>query len=93
MKSFEVEVGQLYLHERNNQYMIVTANKNGTLTYAGLKGLTGRCDYEVFLEMYPSVDPTDVNHDELEALLDLLPENSPRVAKTGVVDMDDEYAE
>lgn len=60
--------GQIYLDEQKNEYIIVTKNRGGLISYAG-SGFRGQRDDEVFIETYPPVDPADVAQEELETLL------------------------
>jgi len=67
-KPIIIQVGQLYLHESNNAYIIITNNRGGLLSYAG-PGFRGQLEQETFLELYPPVDPEDVSAEELAFLL------------------------
>ncbi len=74
--------GQLYLQEELNEYMIVTNNARGQVTYAG-KGFVGHAEDQSFIERFNPVDPADVDSDEVAALLKLCPPNTK--ASTGYI--------
>lgn len=64
--------GQVYLNEDLNEYLIVTKNNRGQVSYEGV-GFTGQAEDEAFIDCFKPVDPTDVEPDELLELLSLCP--------------------
>ena len=71
--------GQIYLDEQKNEYIIVTKNRGGFVSYSG-NGFRGQRDDEVFIETYPPVDPADVDPAELQNLLSFCdPGTEPKV--------------
>ena len=75
-------VGQIYLQEELNEYMIVTKNARGQVTYAG-NGFVGHAEDQSFVERFNPVDPTDVDPIEVAQLLTLCPPNTK--ASTGYI--------
>ena len=65
-------VGQLFLNENLNEYLIVTRNNRGQISYAG-PGFRGSCEDHDFIDKFPAVDPADVDEQELELLLTFVP--------------------
>lgn len=74
--------GQIYLQEELNEYLIVTKNARGQVTYAGI-GFVGHAEDQSFIERFNPVDPTDVDPAEVEQLLTLCPLNTK--ASTGYI--------
>lgn len=62
--------GQLYLNEQLNEYLIVTQNNRGQISYAG-HGYTGQANDDNFIARFKPVDPVDVSTAELQELLSL----------------------
>lgn len=77
-----ITVGQLYLNEPLNEYLIVTKNNRGQVHYSG-KNFKGHSEDQSFVERFKPVDPIDVDHNELQELLKLAPPNT--TARTGLV--------
>lgn len=69
-----IAAGQTYLHQEMNEYVIVTKVTRGHVTYEGI-GFRGMMDPYDFIEQFPPVDPTDIDFDEVQALLQLCPES------------------
>jgi len=67
-----IEVGQIYLNEGLNEYLIVTKNARGQIWYEGA-GFRGQLEDFDFTEKFPAVDPEDVDPIEIEFLLSLCP--------------------
>lgn len=65
-----VSVGQVYLHQHYNEYLVVTLNKQGDISFAG-PGFNGKCFVETFLEKFQPVDPEDITDLEKATLLAL----------------------
>jgi hypothetical protein len=65
-------VGQLYLHPQLDEYVIVTNNNRGHISYEG-GGFKGQAESETFIERFGPVDPADVSEDELKTLLSYCP--------------------
>lgn len=72
--ALQIAAGQTYLHKEQNEYVIVTKVTRGHVTYQGL-GFRGMMDPYDFIEQFPPVDPTDIEFDEVQALLALCPED------------------
>ncbi len=70
-----IQVGQLFLNEGLNEYLIVTRNHQGQVAYAG-PGFRGNLEDYDFIEKFPAVDPADVSNEELEQLLKHCPPNT-----------------
>lgn len=70
-----IKVGQLFLNEGLNEYLIVTRNHQGQIAYAG-PGFRGNLEDYDFIEKFPAVDPADVDPAELQQLLAHCPENT-----------------
>lgn len=77
--------GQLYLSEELNEYLIVTKNNRGQISYAGV-GFKGHSEDQSFVERFRPVDPADVEPQEIQTLLDLCP-HSTKVS-TGFIQVD-----
>ncbi len=85
-----ITVGQLYLNEDLNEYLIVTGTSRGQISYGGNK-FAGRCEDETFLNRFEPVDPADVDEAELVQLLSLCPAGTK--AKVGlIIDKQDYFA-
>ena len=67
-----ITVGQLFLNQTINEYLIVTKNVRGQIFYAG-KGFRGHSEDDAFLDRFPPVDPQDVEPEELRELLEYVP--------------------
>jgi len=67
-----ITVGQLYLHEQLNEYMVVTKVLRGQVYYGG-KGFKGFSENITFLDRFKPVDPADVEPQEIVELLELCP--------------------
>ena len=67
-----VRVGQIYLHEGLNEYLIVTKNNRGEVYFEG-NGFRGHAEDVSFIERFPAVDPADVDDVEIEYLLTMCP--------------------
>lgn len=88
-KSPLILAGQVYLHQDLDEYLIVTRNNSGLVTYCGI-GFKGSSDDFTFLDRFPPVDPEDVCPIELQCLLCLCPDGT--TPKIGFI-MDDESEE
>ena len=77
-----IAVGQVYLQADLNEYMIVTKNARGQVTYAG-KGFVGHAEDQSFIERFQPVNPVDVDSEEIDSLLNLCPPNTR--ASTGFI--------
>ena len=75
-------VGQLYLHDDLNEYLIVTKRKGDEVSYAG-PGFRGCIEDEVFIDCFQPVDPVDVDADELASLIAMCPAGTK--ATTGFI--------
>ena len=75
-------VGQLYLHPEVNEYLTVTKNDGGEVSYGGL-GFRGILEDEDFIERFQPVDPADVSAEEISDLISLCPKNT--TAKVGFI--------
>ena len=74
-----IVTGQIYLNEALNEYIIVTKNNRGQISYAG-NGFMGRQIDEDFIDAFPPVDPEDVSPEELNMLISFCPSGTvPRV--------------
>lgn len=80
-----IAAGQLYLNEQLNEYLIVTANRHGQVSYAGSK-FRGLSEDQAFIERFKPVDPSDVDMAEIESLLTLCPPGTK--AKVGFIQED-----
>jgi len=78
-----IQVGQLYLNEYLNEYLIVTKNNRGQISYEG-PGFRGSCEDVDFIEKFPAVNPEDVDEVEVKDLLFHCPPGTE--ASTGFVD-------
>lgn len=67
-----IKVGQIYLHQALNEYLIVTKAQRGEIYFEG-NGFRGHSEDYVFLERFPAVDPVDVDEVEIEYLLTMCP--------------------
>jgi hypothetical protein len=74
--------GQIYLQEELNEYLIVTKNVRGQVTYAG-KGFVGQAEDQSFIEHFNPVNPVDVDAAEIAELLTHCPTNTK--ASTGYI--------
>ncbi len=63
-----IKVGQLFLNEGLNEYLIVTNNNQGQVSYAG-NGFRGSLEDFDFIDKFPAVDPDDVDATEINELL------------------------
>lgn len=70
-----IQVGQLFLNEGLNEYLIVTRNNQGQVSYAG-NGFRGSLEDYDFMEKFPAVDPDNVATDEIQILLAFCPEGT-----------------
>ena len=70
-----IKVGQIYLHEALNEYLIVTQNNRGQVYFQG-NGFRGQSEDYAFIERFPAVDPADVDDVEIEYLLTMCPEGT-----------------
>lgn len=77
-----IATGQIYLQAELNEYMIVTKNARGQITYAG-NGFVGHAEDHSFIERFNPVDPADVSDAEIHVLLKLCPQDT--VASTGYI--------
>jgi len=77
-----INVGQLYLHDELNEYMIVTSYNRGYVSYEG-PGFSGRSDSEEFLECFLPVNPEDVSPEEVNYLKSFCPAGT--VVTTGFI--------
>ena len=78
-KSPLIQTGQVYLHETLDEYLIVTRNNSGLVTYCG-DGFKGSLDDFSFIDRFPPVDPEDVCPVELQGLLSFCPDGtSPKI--------------
>lgn len=86
-----IHVGQLFLNEGLNEYLIVTRNNQGQVAYAGL-GFRGNLEDYDFIAKFPAVNPEDVDAAELAQLLEFCPpgtEASIGFVGEGVADEDE----
>lgn len=67
-----IQVGQLFLHEQLNEYMIVTRNDRGQISFEG-SGFRGQLEDFAFIEKFQPVDPENVDQAEIEYLLTMCP--------------------
>ena len=65
-----ISIGQLYLNETLNEYIVVTKNDRGYISYAG-NSCRGKLEGENFIEVFPPVDPIDLSDSEKDILLQL----------------------
>jgi uncharacterized Fe-S cluster protein YjdI len=77
-----IQVGQLFLNEGLNEYLIVTRNNQGQVSYAGA-GFRGSLEDFDFIDKFPAVDPADVDPAELEELLSFCPPGT--IASVGFI--------
>ena len=77
-----ISVGQVYLDEEKNTYIIVTKIRSELVSYAG-PGFRGQMDEDKFLDRFPPVDPEDVSSEELDYLLSHCPDGT--TAKVGYI--------
>lgn len=77
-----IRIGQLFLNEQLNEYLIITKNNRGQISYEG-NGFRGSCEDVDFIEKFPAVNPEDVDLVEVEYLLTFCPEGT--VATVGFV--------
>lgn len=82
-RRLEIEVGQCYLHEEHNEYVIITWTDRGRLRYAG-PGFSGQMEADDFIEVFPPVNPYDIDDEELAVLLQACPDET--AASTGFLD-------
>lgn len=75
IKSPLIQVGQIYLHAGLNEYLIVTHNNRGQISYEGV-GFKGQAEDLTFIERFGPVDPSDVDENELLDLLSFCPVNT-----------------
>jgi hypothetical protein len=74
--------GQLYYDEEKNEYLIITRNRGGVISYSG-PGFRGQLDDEVFLDRFQPVDPADLDDGELNMLTAFCSPNT--TAKVGFI--------
>jgi hypothetical protein len=67
-----IVVGQIYLNADIQEYLIVTNNNRGQISYQGV-GFTGQAEDETFIERFAPVDPEDVDESELAELVSFCP--------------------
>lgn len=67
-----IQVGQIYLSPAHDDYLIVTKTDRGEISYSG-QGFRGRLEDETFIQLFPPVDPADVELEELKTLLSYCP--------------------
>jgi hypothetical protein len=72
IKSPLILVGQIYLNTEVQEYLVVTNNNRGQISYEGV-GFKGQAEDLTFIERFGPVDPTDVDADELTELLAFCP--------------------
>lgn len=77
-----IVAGQLYLNDFINEYLIVTANNRGQISYAGI-GFRGQAEDATFIERFQPVNPEDVDKMELATLLSFCPDDVE--ASTGYI--------
>jgi uncharacterized Fe-S cluster protein YjdI len=77
-----IHVGQLFLNENLNEYLIITRNHQGQVSYAG-NGFRGSLEDYDFIEKFPAVDPDNVEAEELQYLLSQCPPGT--VASVGFI--------
>lgn len=63
-------VGQVYLHQENNEYVVVTGVRRTNVYFSGY-GFNGMHDVEIFLERCGPVDPADLEPEETCTLMGL----------------------
>ena len=87
-------VGQIYLSDELDEYLIVTKNNRGQVFYKG-NGFSGQSEDSTFISSFQPVDPADVDDDEIELLLSFCPDGTE--AKVGFIideteiEMEEEY--
>jgi len=64
--------GQLYYNGQVNEYLIVTSNNRGQVSYEGV-GFKGQAEDITFIERFQPVNPNDVDEQELSELLAFCP--------------------
>jgi len=77
-----IAVGQLFLNAILNEYMIITKNERGQVTYAG-SGFKGHAEDHSFIERFNPVNPNDVDAFEISDLLSMCPTGTK--ASTGFI--------
>jgi len=89
-----IQIGQIYLNEELDEYLIVTRNNRGQIYYEG-DGFSGQAEDWSFIERFPPVDPDDVDIEEIILLVGKCPCGTE--AKVGYVELteddDIEYEE
>ncbi len=60
--------GQVYYDEEKNDYLVVTANNRGVISYSG-HGFRGLLGDDAFIERFQPVDPADLTPAEEQQLL------------------------
>ena len=67
-----ISIGQVFLNAELNEYLIVTRNQRGQISYEGY-GFKGHSEDSSFVERFKPVDPTDIDAEELKSLVALCP--------------------
>lgn len=63
--------GQVYLSPKLNEYLVVTSNVGGYISYSGF-GFMGKMDDDDFIETFPPVNPADLSEKEIQELTERL---------------------
>lgn len=71
-----IAVGQVYLHNELNEYVVVTKSTRGDIQFKGI-GFGGMNEIEKFLERFSPVDPIDLTVQETEVLVAILSKPIP----------------
>lgn len=90
LRSPLIQVGQFYLNEWLDEYLIVTKNNRGQIHYEG-DGFNGQSEDWCFIEKFPPVDPEDVDALEIISLVSKCPFGTQ--AKIGYIMSEDEEVE
>jgi len=67
MKAPLISVGQVYLHEGLDEYIVVIKNNLGQVHFKGI-GVGGSCEDYKFIHSFLPVDPEDLSDDEREEM-------------------------
>jgi hypothetical protein len=73
----------VYLNEDLNEYLIVTRNVRGQISYEGF-GFKGHAEDQSFIERFKPVNVLDIDEVEVQGLLSLCPD-SVQEASTGFI--------
>jgi hypothetical protein len=87
-----IVVGQVYLHNSLNEYVVVTKSTRGDIQFKG-PGFGGMNEVELFLERFGPVDPADLSPEETEQLHAILDKPGTQLSTGWVHVEDEEYDE